>query len=82
LAAHELEGIIKYKENSIIFGGSDRFSSRVSPTNSIISEGNVLLVDNSSDALDLLVPLRLKDQSLVNFIESNTLDLVTFFSSI
>ena len=70
---------IKYDGKDNIYGGSDRFSSRVSPTNSILLQDNVLLVNNSTDALDLLVPLRLADSTLTEFIEANTLDLIKSF---
>ena len=79
LISKNLEQIVKYAEKDIIFGGSDRFSNRVSPTNSIIDQDNVIFIDNSTDALDLLVPLRLKDSNLVTFIENNTVDLVSTF---
>lgn len=75
----ELEKAIQYAGKEAVFGGQDRFSNRVSPTNSIVVENGTLYVDNSNDTLDLLVPLRLKDNALSQFIEENTLALIEHF---
>lgn len=69
----------EYEGKDSIFGGSDRFPSRVSPTNSIVVYEGKMLVNNAVDALDLLVPLRLEDPILTQFIENNTLNLVAVF---
>lgn len=74
-----IEESVKYEGMDAVFGGSDRFSSRVSPTATVIVEGGKILVNNSIDALDLLVPLRLRDPKLSKFIEENTIDLVNNF---
>lgn len=74
-----LENAIKYDGKDSVFGGSDRFSSRVSPTASVVFENGKLMVNNSIDSLDLLVPLRLNDSKLSSFVEANTIDLVTNF---
>lgn len=75
----ELENSIQYSGKEEVFGGQDRFSSRVSPTNTVIVEKDVMYVDNSKDALDLLVPLRLSDPVLTEFIRNNTIDLLEVF---
>lgn len=75
----DIESAVKYGGKDNVFGGSDRFSSRVSPTGSVVIENGVLLVDNSVDALDLLIPLKLNDKSIASFIEDNTLELVNTF---
>lgn len=75
----ELEEGLKYSGKDEIYGGSDRFSSRVSPTNSVIIKDGMFYVDNKVDALDLLVPLRIKDKELVSFIEKNINDLINNF---
>jgi len=77
----ELEGAVQYAGKEDVFGGQDRFSGRVSPTNSVVVEEGTLFVDNSSDALDLLVPLRINDPALRQFIEENTTDLLNQFLS-
>jgi hypothetical protein len=79
IKADDLESAIKYSGKDSVFGGSDRFSSRVSPTASVVFENGNLMINNSIDSLDLLVPIRLKDKSLSGFIENNTIDLVTNF---
>lgn len=79
ITAEALNNSVKYDGKDSISGGSDRFSSRVSPTASIVFENGKLMVNNSLDSLDLLVPLRLNDSSLSDFIESNAIDLVTNF---
>ncbi len=75
----DLVSAIKYAGKEDVFGGRDRFSSRVSPTNSVVLDGDKLFINNSLDALDLLVPLRIKDPALIKFIEENTVDLVNHF---
>jgi hypothetical protein len=79
IGVDNLENAIKYEGKDSVSGGSDRFSSRVSPTTSVVFENGKLMVNNSIDSLDLLVPLRLRDRLLSDFIESNTIDLVTNF---
>ena len=61
------------------FGGQDRFASRVSPTNSVVAKDGELFVNNSIDALDLLVPLRINKPDLKDFVENNLFDLVKIF---
>jgi len=75
----DLEVALRYPGMDEVFGGTDRFSGRVSPTNSIYLVDGKLFVDQKTDALDLLVLLRLKDSSLTKFIEDNIGSLLNFF---
>ncbi|MCX6751081.1 MAG: hypothetical protein NTZ83_06490, partial [Candidatus Pacearchaeota archaeon] len=77
----ELDYMVQYSGKEDVFGGQDRFSSRVSPTNSIVIENNILYVDKENDALDFLVPLRIKDGALQKFIDTNFIDLLKYFIS-
>lgn len=75
----ELEQATRYPGMDAVFGGKDRFSGRVSPTNSIVISNGTLYVDQERDALDLLVPLRLDRSELAQFVEENLTDLLDAF---
>jgi len=76
----ELKRAINYSGKEEVFGGQDRFSGRVSPTNSFVIENNELFVDKNRDALDFLVLLRLNDNTLKKFISKNIIELLEYFS--
>ncbi len=67
----DAEKYIKYPDKDSIFGGQDRFASRISPTNSVLLIGSKVHVDNEKDALDLLIPLRTPNDALKGFIHDN-----------
>lgn len=77
----ETQNFIKYPEKDNVFGGQDRFSSRISPTNSVLIVGDKVHIDNEQDCLDLLVPLRHPDNRLRQFISANLLGLIKNFLS-
>lgn len=70
---------VKYGGMEEIYGGSDRFPSRISPTNSVVLVGDKVHIDNEKDTLDLLIPLRHPDEPLKEFIRNNTDALVHNF---
>lgn len=76
-----LETYIKYTDMQLIYGGQDRFASRISPTNSVVIIGKKIHVDNDFDALDLLIPLRKPDKKLKEFIHTNIDALIQNFFS-
>ncbi|GEM_PF-4189566 len=75
----ELENAIRYPGMDEVFGGKDRFSGRVSPTNSVFHSNGTLYVNQQSDALDLLAALRLKNPILIKFISENIEALIDAF---
>ena len=75
----ELEKAIRYPGMEGVFGGKDRFSGRVSPTNSVVISDGKLYVNQNKDALDLLVALRLNDPELKKFVVKNLADLLDIF---
>lgn len=79
MTTEEIDSYLKYQGKDNIFGGQDRFASRVSPTNSLLVVGELIHVDNETDALDLLAPLRKPDPALKLFINANIVDLVREF---
>lgn len=78
-SSEKLDVAIRYPGMDEVFGGKDRFSGRVSPTNSIVLVDGLLYVDQKTDALDLLGMLRLKDPDLPKFIEHNLPALIDVF---
>ncbi|MDO8487009.1 MAG: hypothetical protein Q7S45_01835 [Candidatus Curtissbacteria bacterium] len=81
LTLKEAQDYIKYEYMDNIFGGQDRYASRISPTNSVILVGDKVHVDNVIDALDLLIPLRHPDERLRKFIDANISQLLKTFLS-
>jgi hypothetical protein len=75
----ESQNYVKYPDRDSVFGGQDRFASRVSPTNSVILVGDKVHVDNELDALDLLVALRHPNDGLRKFINANIENLMKHF---
>ena len=75
----EAQDYVKYPDRDNVFGGQDRFASRVSPTNSVMLVGGKVHVDNEKDALDLLVSLRNPNDDLKRFIDNNIIDLAKHF---
>jgi hypothetical protein len=72
---------VRYPDKESIYGGTDRFPSRISPTNSVFVIKDKIRVNNDLDALDLLIPLRFPDDKLRNFIHKNFSILLTNFIS-
>jgi len=79
MGMHQADDYIKYPDRDNVFGGQDRFASRISPTNSVLLVGDKVHVDNESDCLDLLVPLRHPDDKLREFISINLSELTKRF---
>lgn len=75
----ELKKVVLYPDMEEVYGGKDRFSGRVSPTNSVILSDGALYVDQKNDALDFLVAFRLRDPLLSEFINQNINPLIDFF---
>lgn len=75
----EAQDYVKYPNRDSVFGGQDRFASRISPTNSVMLVGDNVHVDNEKDALDLLIPLRNPNNDLRKFIDNNIIDLAKHF---
>ncbi len=78
---NKLEAYIKYPDMQSVYGGQDRFASRISPTNSVVIVGQQIHVDNNVDALDLLIPLKEPNGELREFIRLNIDALVQNFFS-
>jgi hypothetical protein len=75
----EMLNYISYTQENSSYGGQDRFAIRISPTNSFIMMNGQIMVDNTSDCLDLLVPLRNPNKELSSFIEKNIKILIKSF---
>lgn len=75
----EAQDYIKYSDQDSVFGGQDRFASRISPTNSVLLVGDKVHVDNEKDALDLLIPLRCPNNELRQFVDNNVVKLAQNF---
>lgn len=78
---NKLEAYTKYPDMQSVYGGQDRFASRISPTNSVAIVGKQIHVDNDVDALDLLVPLQEPNDELREFIHLNIDALIQNFFS-
>ena len=74
-----LDSYVMYEGKEEIYGGTDRFPARISPTNSVLRVNDKIHVDNGKDALDLLVPLNRPDKSLREFIRNNLESLIGNF---
>lgn len=70
-----------YKTDTTIYGGLDRFASRISPSNSFIFINDQLCINNKDDAFDLLNLLRFPNPTLTEFINANIKILVNEFLS-
>lgn len=79
LSKEDLDNYVMYRGKGEISGGTDRFSARISPTNSVIRVDDKIHVDNDKDALDLLVPLNHPDVNLKVFIHNNIKALIDNF---
>lgn len=75
----ELDNYVMYGGKEEIYGGTDRFPARISPTNSVLRVNDKIHVDNNKDALDLLVPLNHPDEYLSVFIRDNLRSLIDNF---
>lgn len=75
----DLDEYVMYKDKEDIYGGTDRFPARISPTNSVFRVGDKIHVNNDKDALDLLVPLNHPDANLKIFIHDNIKILIANF---
>ncbi len=74
-----LDNYVMYEGKEEIYGGTDRFPARISPTNSVLRVNDKIHIDNNKDALDLLVPLNHPDEYLSMFIRNNLRSLIDNF---
>jgi hypothetical protein len=70
---------VSYVGFDAIYGGQDRFASRVSPTHTLTAVGKEVIVDNQRDALDLIAAIRHSDEETSKFIQANLFELIDNF---
>lgn len=76
--SQEAVAFVSYNDKNNTYGGQDRFSTRVSPTNSLIIVDGVIKTD-SKDALDMVALLRQPSKDLKKFIDENIKELIEAF---
>ncbi len=70
---------VSYIGFDAIYGGQDRFASRVSPTHTLTAVGNKVLVNNELDTLDLIAAIRHSGEKTSEFIQANLGELIENF---
>jgi hypothetical protein len=70
---------ISYNSENKSYGGQDRYSNRVSPTNSLLIDEGIIKINNSTDCLDLIAPIRKPDEQFLRFLDKNIKEIFKLF---